>query len=98
MGNLSTRLPIFGLRKPETKRSFLKMRSRLAKENDAEGWMRLVDNAKESFPGLETAEALQAHKHTALEASITQVPAVQSPFISHLYTRGLVRQIYIRFA
>ena len=38
----------------------------LAAQQDLDGWMRLVDRVKDAFPGLETREALEAHRHTAL--------------------------------
>lgn len=37
-----------------------------ARECDIDSWMRLVRGVKESFPGLETEEALDAHRHTVL--------------------------------
>ncbi len=43
------------------------MEIRLAKEADLEHWMNLVDRVKDSFPGLETAEAMEEHKKTVLE-------------------------------
>lgn len=45
----------------------LEMEIRLAKENDAENWMSLVNKVKDSFPGLETAEAMEEHRHTVLD-------------------------------
>ena len=43
------------------------MEIRLAKATDIDGWMILVDKVKDSFPGLETKEALEEHKNTVLE-------------------------------
>ena len=40
---------------------------RLADTDDIKGWMRLVEQVKESFPGLDTAEQLKQHEHTVLE-------------------------------
>ena len=34
---------------------------------DLDGWMELVDKVKEDFPGLETEEALEAHRKTVQE-------------------------------
>ena len=37
------------------------------KEADIHRWMQLVNNVKESFPGLETKRALDEHRDTVLE-------------------------------
>ncbi len=39
---------------------------RLGNKNDIESWMKLVYKVKESFPGLETEEAIAEHKSTVL--------------------------------
>ncbi len=39
----------------------------LGKEKDIDNWMCLVYKVKESFPGLETAKALDEHRNTVLE-------------------------------
>ena len=39
---------------------------RLAQAQDIDAWMILVEHVKDSFPGLETQEALDAHKTTVL--------------------------------
>lgn len=39
---------------------------RLAQAQDIDAWMELVERVKNSFPGLETQEALNAHKTTVL--------------------------------
>ena len=39
---------------------------RLAQAQDIDTWMVLVERVKDSFPGLETREALEAHKTTVL--------------------------------
>ena len=38
------------------------MEIRLAQARDIHGWMALVEQVKDSFPGLETAEALAEHQ------------------------------------
>ena len=43
------------------------MEIRLAKAEDIKGWMRLVEQVKDSFPGLDTAEQLKQHEQTVLE-------------------------------
>lgn len=43
------------------------MKLELGKHNDIENWMHLVDKVKESFPGLETEEALLEHRNTVLQ-------------------------------
>ena len=39
----------------------------IAKECDIDCWMRLVSKVKDSFPGLETKEALAEHRDTVLD-------------------------------
>ena len=39
----------------------------LAKACDLDGWMGLVEQVRDSFPGLETWEALEEHRKTVLE-------------------------------
>ena len=39
----------------------------LANACDLDGWMGLVEQARDSFPGLETREALEEHRRTVLE-------------------------------
>lgn len=39
----------------------------LGKEKDIDNWMYLVDKVKESFPGLESLEALMEHRNTVLK-------------------------------
>lgn len=39
----------------------------LGKEKDIDNWMHLVDKVKESFPGLESAEALMEHRAAVLK-------------------------------
>ncbi len=39
----------------------------LATKQNIENWMNLVGKVKDSFPGLETQEALDEHKNTVLE-------------------------------
>ena len=41
-----------------------KMELRLGTERDLAGWMELADKVKDAFPGLETREALEAHRET----------------------------------
>lgn len=43
-----------------------KMEIKIAKECDIDCWMRLVSKVKDSFPGLETKEALAEHRDTVL--------------------------------
>ena len=43
------------------------MKIELGRECDIEDWMQLVNQVKESFPGLETKEALEEHRNTVLE-------------------------------
>ena len=43
------------------------MNVELGKACDIDNWMRLVDQVKDSFPGLETREALEEHRRTVLE-------------------------------
>ena len=38
----------------------------LGRECDVDNWMQLVNKVKDSFPGLETKEALEEHRHTVL--------------------------------
>ena len=38
-----------------------------AEVKDIDNWMQLVEKVKASFPGLETAEALEQHRQTALD-------------------------------
>lgn len=42
------------------------MEIKLAQANDIESWMTLVEQVKDAFPGLETAEAMEEHKRTVL--------------------------------
>lgn len=46
--------------------TFEARRAELASAADIESWMRLVCAVRGSFPGLETEEALKAHRHTVL--------------------------------
>lgn len=39
----------------------------LGAKQDIDSWMNLVEKVKDSFPGLETEEALQEHKKTVLD-------------------------------
>ena len=43
------------------------MNVELGKARDLDNWMDLVENVKDSFPGLETREALEEHRRTVLE-------------------------------
>ena len=43
------------------------MNVELGKACDIDNWMRLVDQVRDSFPGLETREALEKHRRTVLE-------------------------------
>lgn len=43
------------------------MRIRLAENRDIDGWMALVEQVKDSFPGLETETALAEHRATVLD-------------------------------
>ena len=43
------------------------MNVELGKAHDLDNWMDLVENVKDSFPGLETREALEEHRRTVLE-------------------------------
>ena len=43
------------------------MEIRLSKITDIDGWMQLVNKVKDSFPGLETTEALNEHRAVALD-------------------------------
>ncbi|MGN0538876.1 MAG: GNAT family N-acetyltransferase [Candidatus Fimenecus sp.] len=40
---------------------------KLAEIKDIDGWMQLVNKVKDSFPGLETKEALHEHRTTVLD-------------------------------
>ena len=42
------------------------MKIRLAHETDIDGWMMLVEQVRDAFPGLETAEAMAEHRATVL--------------------------------
>ena len=42
------------------------MEIELGRECDVDNWMHLVNKVKDSFPGLETKEALEEHRHTVL--------------------------------
>ena len=42
------------------------MEIKLGRECDVDNWMQLVNKVKDSFPGLETKEALEEHRHTVL--------------------------------
>ena len=39
----------------------------LAEARDLDGWMGLVEQVRDSFPGLETREALEEHRRTVLD-------------------------------
>ena len=39
----------------------------LGTEKDIESWMNLVEKVNDTFPGLETKDALKNHKNTVLE-------------------------------
>ena len=39
----------------------------LAEIRDIDGWMDLVEQVRDSFPGLETREALEEHRKTVLD-------------------------------
>ncbi len=43
------------------------MKIELATKQDIDNWMNLVGKVKDSFPGLETEEALAEHRNTVLE-------------------------------
>lgn len=43
------------------------MNVELGKACDIDGWMNLVNQVKDSFPGLETREALEEHRRTVLD-------------------------------
>lgn len=43
------------------------MNIRFGKTSDIDSWMSLVDQVKDSFPGLETEEAIEEHRKTVLE-------------------------------
>lgn len=43
------------------------MEIRIANECDIDGWMNLVRKVKDSFPGLETKEALDGHRDTVFD-------------------------------
>ncbi len=43
------------------------MNIRLAKQNDIDCWMYLVDKVKDLFPGLETEDAIKEHRTTVLD-------------------------------
>ncbi|MGN0448053.1 MAG: GNAT family N-acetyltransferase [Acutalibacteraceae bacterium] len=43
------------------------MKILLAENQDIDSWMKLVYKVRESFPGLETEEALNEHRNTVLE-------------------------------
>ena len=38
----------------------------LGNESDIDSWMELVNKVKESFPGLESKEALDEHRNTVM--------------------------------
>lgn len=44
-----------------------RMEIRIANEWDMDGWMNLVSKVKDSFPGLETKEAVDEHRDTVLD-------------------------------
>ncbi len=43
------------------------MNIRFGETSDIDSWMSLVDQVKDSFPGLETEEAIEEHRRTVLE-------------------------------
>lgn len=43
------------------------MEIRFARSTDLDGWMVLAESVKDAFPGLETPEALAAHRNTVSE-------------------------------
>lgn len=43
------------------------MEIRFANDSDLDGWMTLVESVRDAFPGLETPEALAAHRNTVSE-------------------------------
>ncbi len=43
------------------------MEIQLATPNDITDWLKLVDKVKQDFPGLETPQAIDAHKHTVFD-------------------------------
>ena len=43
------------------------MEIRFANDGDPAGWMTLVQSVRDAFPGLETPEALAAHRDTVME-------------------------------
>ncbi|WP_346704215.1 GNAT family N-acetyltransferase [uncultured Agathobaculum sp.] len=61
-----TRITCEALRsKPQRKRN-LTMKIRLAQAQDIDAWMALVEQVRDIFPGLETAEAITEHRATVL--------------------------------
>ena len=42
------------------------MEIRLARAQDIDGWMMLVEQVRDASPGLETAEAMEEHRATVL--------------------------------
>lgn len=56
------------------------MKIRLAQAQDIHGWMALVEQVKDSFPGLETTEALAEHRETVIRfiRDSSAISAVQS--------------------
>lgn len=48
------------------------MRIRLGRVRDIDSWMKLVEQVKDNFPGLETREALEEHKHTVVDFMNTE--------------------------
>ena len=48
------------------------MQIRLAGKDDIDRWMRLVERVRTQFPGLETCEAIEAHRRTVLGSMTRQ--------------------------
>lgn len=48
------------------KKGIRKMEIKFAQAQDIDAWMTLVERVRDSFPGLETADALEEHKATVL--------------------------------
>lgn len=59
------------------------MEIRLAQAQDIDAWMALVEQVRDAFPGLETAEAIAAHRATVLHF-IAQSSAVCAADAEHL--------------
>lgn len=68
------------------------MEIKLATNCDIEHWLKLVDKVKQNFPGLETQQALDAHKNVVLDF-IKNKP--ENPWSLDRGMNGVMSQMYI---